>query len=454
MIATDCGLRVSPAFARRTLATLGSIVMLTLLLTRGGHGQESGNTQTSDTPSGNTDPADSRTCGSPAASGVSEAAGFAPRVDLPIVDPAEVGLNGDRLERLVPMIEAAVERRQMPGCVVAIGRHGRLAWLRAFGQKRLLPAPEPMTVDTVFDLASLTKPIATGTSVMILVERGQLRLRDKVSEHIEGFAEGGKEAITVEQLMTHQSGLIADNDLTDYAQGPAEAWQRIVRAPVAHEPSTKFVYSDVGFIVLGELIRKASGQDVDAFSRAHVFQPLGMSETGFQPSEPLRQRAAPTEQRDGTWIQGEVHDPRAYRLGGIAGHAGLFSTARDLAIYAQMMLQRGQYQGRQILSFPAVARMTTAVPIANALRSPSWDKLSGYSSNRAELFTASAFGHGGFTGTVIWIDPELDLFFIFLSNRVHPDGKGNVNHLAGKLATMVVASLDAPEMPVPPELSR
>ncbi len=423
--------------------------MLMLLLTRVGHVQESRNTQPGDTRSGNTDPDDARTCGSPAASEASEAAGFAPRIDLPVVDPATVGFDGDRLERLVPMIEAAVERRQMPGCVVAIGRHGRLAWLRAFGQKRLLPAPEPMTVDTVFDLASLTKPIATGTSVMILVERGQLRLRDKVSEHIEGFAEGGKEAITVEQLMTHQSGLIADNDLAEYAQGPAEAWQRIVRAPAAHEPGTKFVYSDVGFIVLGELIRKASGQDVHAFSRAHVFQPLGMSETGFQPSEPLRQRAAPTEQRDGVWIQGEVHDPRAYRLGGIAGHAGLFSTARDLAIYAQTMLQRGQYQGRQILSFPAVARMTAAVPIANALRSPGWDKLSGYSSNRAELFTASAFGHGGFTGTVIWIDPELDMFFIFLSNRVHPDGKGNVNHLAGKLATMAVASLRDPDLILP-----
>jgi len=370
------------------------------------------------------------------------------RVDLPVVDPARVGFHNDRLEGMVPLIEEAIERRQMPGCVVAIGRHGQLAWLRAFGQKRLLPAPEPMTVDTVFDLASLTKPIATGTSVMILVERGKLRLRDKVSEHIEGFAEGGKESITVEQLMTHQSGLIADNAIEEYADGPGEAWKRIVRAPVDHEPGTKFVYSDVGFIVLGELIRKASGQDVHAFSQAHVFRPLGMSETGFQPAETLRLRAAPTEQRDGRWLQGEVHDPRASRLGGIAGHAGLFSTARDLAIYAQMMLQRGHYQGRQILSFPAVTRMTTAVPIANALRSPGWDKLSGYSSNRAELFSAAAFGHGGFTGTVIWIDPELDMFFIFLSNRVHPDGKGNVNHLAGTLATMAVASLAAPDLPV------
>ena len=372
--------------------------------------------------------------------------GFAPRVDLPVVDPSVVGFHGDRLELMTPLIEEALRRRQMPGCVVAIGRHGRLAWLRAFGQKRLQPTPEPMTMDTVFDLASLTKPIATGTSVMILVERGQLRLRDKVSEHLEGFAEGGKESITVEQLLTHQSGLIADNALEEYADGPAEAWKRIVRLKVTHDPGTQFVYSDVGFIVLGELIRQASGQDVHAFSQAHVFQPLGMSETGYMPSESLRRRAAPTEQRDGQWIQGEVHDPRAHRLGGIAGHAGLFSTARDLAIYAQTMLQRGHYQGRQILSFPAVARMTTAVPIANALRSPGWDKLSAYSSNRAELFSASAFGHGGFTGTVIWIDPELDLFFIFLSNRVHPDGTGSVNHLAGKLATVAVAALKAPDL--------
>ena len=177
--------------------------------------------------------------------------------------------------------------------------------------------------------------------------------------------------------------------------------------------------------------------DVHAFSQQHVFQPLGMTETGYLPADDLRQRAAVTEERNGTWMQGEVHDPRAFRLGGVAGHAGMFSTARDLAIYAQMMLNKGSYRGVRILSPTTVQAMTKAYDVSGNWRGLGWDKQSVYSANRGESLTSSAFGHGGFTGTVLWIDPELDLFFIFLSNRVHPDGSGSVNTLAGQIATII-----------------
>jgi CubicO group peptidase (beta-lactamase class C family) len=318
-----------------------------------------------------------------------------------------------------------------------------LALLKAYGHREIVPSPVPMTVDTVFDMASITKPVATATSIMVLLERGQLRLRDRVADHLPEFGQRGKETITVLQLLTHHGGLIADNPLDDYGAGPAAAWLRIQESELSVTPGTRFVYSDVGYIVLGELVRKVSGLNVHEFSQQNIFGPLGMTETSYVPAEPLRTRAAPTEQRDGQWIRGQVHDPRAYRLEGIAGHAGLFSTARDVAVYAQMMLQRGSYGGVRILSPPTVELMTQAYDVSGSLRGLGWDKLSGYSINRAENFSPRAFGHGGFTGTVLWIDPELDLFVIFLSNRVHPDGSGNVNSLAGRIATIAAAAVDS-----------
>ncbi len=235
----------------------------------------------------------------------------------------------------------------MAGAVVLVARQGRIAYLRAFGHRQLEPAQVPMTTDTVFDLASLTKPIATATSVMKLVELGQVKLDDPVAKYVPEFAQNGKQAVTVLQLLTHQGGLTPDNALQDYEEGAEKAWQRIWALPLTAEPGSRFIYSDVGFIVLGELVQRVSGSSVHEFSRQHIFGPLGMSETGYLPDESLRQRAAATEQRDGRWMCGEVHDPRAYLLGGIAGHAGLFSTAEDLAVYGQMLLQGGQYGGVQ-----------------------------------------------------------------------------------------------------------
>ena len=361
---------------------------------------------------------------------------------LPLVPPEQVGMRSDRLAIIDELVASGIQDRRMPGCVVAIGRHGRLAFLKAYGDRQLEPTKVPMTVDTVFDMASITKPVATGTSVMIMVEQGKMRLRNRVSHYLPNFAVNDKDKITITQLLTHHGGLIPDNALSDYFDGTTKAYERIDALKTYVDPGTRFVYTDVGFIVLARIVEELTGQNIDEFSRENIFAPLGMTETGYRPEDSLKTRAATTEQREEQWIQGEVHDPRAYEMDGIAGHAGLFSTAQDLAVYAQMMLQSGEYAGVRILSPLSVAKMTEARDVSGNLRSLGWDKNSVYSSNRSELFSDRAYGHGGFTGTVLWIDPELDLFFIFLSNRVHPNGKGNINSLAGRIATVACSAID------------
>ncbi len=360
---------------------------------------------------------------------------------LPLSVPERVGMRGDVLARIDPLVEDALREGQMAGCVVCIGRHGRVVFRKAYGFRQVLPKKERMTVDTLFDLASLTKPVATATSVLLLVERGEVRLRDRVAQYIPEFAQNGKQSITVEQLLTHQGGLVPDNPLSDYQDGPQKALERIFALKPTVEPGTRFVYSDVGFIVLGELVRRVSGQPLDVFARKNIFEPLGMKDTGFRPGPEKRRRAAATEKRDGHWMKGEVHDPRAWALGGVAGHAGLFSTADDLAVYAQMLLQGGTYRGVRVLGPRTVREMTRPRSVSSGLRALGWDVRSPYSSNRGELFTDSAFGHGGFTGTSLWVDPGLDLFVVFLSNRLHPDGKGSVNHLAGRIGTVAAAAV-------------
>ena len=357
-----------------------------------------------------------------------------------VAQPEEVGMSSGRLGQIDQIVAEGLKAKQMPGCVLLVGRREKIVLLKAYGHRQIEPRRVRMTTDTVFDLASLTKPIATATSVMILVQRGKLRLDDRVAKHVPEFGRNGKEDVTVFQLLTHQGGLIPDNSLADYREGPKKAWQRIFALKPHVPPGSKFVYSDVGYLVLGELVRRISGKNLHEFSREEIFRPLGMSETGYLPEDRLRHRAAPTEKRNGAWMRGEVHDPRAYLLGGIAGHAGLFSTAEDLAVYARMMLGGGQVGGVRILGRETVATMTRPYQVSRGLRGLGWDVKTGYSSNRGRSFSSRAFGHGGFTGTVIWMDPELELFVIFLSSRLHPDGKGSVNRLAGRIGALCVTS--------------
>ncbi len=355
------------------------------------------------------------------------------------------GMNANMESKIEQAVAAAIKRGDMPGCVVLIGRKAGIVFERAFGNRSIEPAETPMTTDTVFDMASVTKPVATATSIMILVERGQLRLQDKVSDFIPEFAANEKKDITIEQLLVHSSGLIPDNPLADYSDGWATAKPKICELKTNSEPGTAFKYSDVNFILLGKIVEIVSGKPVDEFARDEIYSKLGMKETGYLPSDDLKARAAPTEKRDDQWLMGEVHDPRAAKMGGVAGHAGLFSTAGDLATYAQMMLQQGEYGGVEVLSPATVAEMTRPRTVGANLRDLGWDSKSQYSRNRGELMSSRAFGHGGFTGTAFWIDPGLDLYVIFLSNRLHPDGVGEVNNLAGRIGAIACAAIESPQ---------
>lgn len=365
-------------------------------------------------------------------------------VRLPRVEPKTVGMDSAKLDRIDEVVNQAIAEGRLPGCVIAVVRQGKMGFLKAYGHRAVLPDREPMTADTVFDLASLTKPVATATAIMMLVEKGRLHLDDAASRHLPEFTGHGKERITIEHLLLHTSGLIADNPLADYEHDPETAWKRLCDLKPLASPGERFIYSDVGYIVLGKLVERVGGLSLDQFTHRHVFHPLGMRETGFLPDEKLRPRIAPTEMRMGRWLRGEVHDPRAARLGGVAGHAGLFSTADDLAVFVQMLLNGGQVNGRRILDGKTVAEMTRPRQIPGGLRALGWDVETAYSGNRGERFPVGSFGHTGFTGTSLWIDPASQTGVIFLSNRVHPDGKGNVNRLRGDVATLVAEALIPP----------
>lgn len=360
---------------------------------------------------------------------------------IPEASPADVGMNAERLAVIDDVVAEGLDRNKMPGCVVLVGHKGRIVFHKAYGYRQLVPEKQPMELDTVFDMASLTKPVATATSVMLLVEAGKIDLQAPVAKYIPEFGANGKQDITVKQLLTHSGGLIPDNSIKDYADGSEVAFEKIHALKPYIEPGTRFVYTDVGFIVLAELVERLSGKNVHEFSQQKIFGPLKMTETGYLPSDDLKPRAAVTQERDGQPMRGDVHDPRAFALGGIAGHAGLFSTARDLSRYAQMLINGGSLDGVTVMKPETVKQMTDPVEVSSGLRTLGWDMRSPYSSNRGDFFTKAAFGHGGFTGTAMWIDPPQELFVIFLSNRVHPDGKGSVNALAGRIGTIAGAAI-------------
>jgi uncharacterized protein YbbC (DUF1343 family)/CubicO group peptidase (beta-lactamase class C family) len=344
---------------------------------------------------------------------------------------------------VVARIAAAVAAGETPGAVAGVVRGERLVFNLTLGFMGQRQDQQPVARDTIYDLASLTKPIATATAVMKLVEMGKLKVTDPVAQHLPEFGVHGKERITVAQLLLHTSGLIADNPLADYTQGRAAAIAALMRQKLVAEPGTRFIYSDVGYIVLGLLVEKLSSQPLDRFVTETIFQPLGMTDTGFNPKRELQSRIAPTEvAEDGTVLRGVVHDPRARHLGGVAGHAGLFSTLPDLARFARMMLNGGSLDGVQVLTPATVRAMTEAHAVPGGLRSYGWDVDTGYSRNRGLHFPIGrSFGHTGFTGTSLWLDPGSGTAVIFLSNRTFPDGKGNVNVLRGEVATLAAAAL-------------
>ncbi|HEY2904372.1 MAG TPA: exo-beta-N-acetylmuramidase NamZ domain-containing protein [Vicinamibacterales bacterium] len=358
-----------------------------------------------------------------------------------------------RFAQIGALVNAAIARHELPGAVVLVGRADATLYHDAFGQRAVQPAGEAMTENTIFDVASLTKVVATTPSVMQLVEQGRVRLSDPVAQYIDGFGKYGKRGITVGHLLTHTSGLRPDLELDVEFSGAAEAIRRASEDVPVAQPGERFIYSDINFFLLGDIVERVTGERLDRYASRHVFEPLGMKDTMFLPSESLRARIAPTERcdplawpctrMDAPFLRGIVHDPTARRMGGVAGHAGLFSTAADLSRYCRMLIGGGALGSVRVLSAATVARMTSpATPVSmRDVRGLGWDIDSMYSVNRGELFPIGSYGHTGFTGTSLWLDPPSQSYVIFLSNRVHPDGKGDVTPLRGRVATVAAAVL-------------
>jgi uncharacterized protein YbbC (DUF1343 family) len=346
-------------------------------------------------------------------------------------------------------LQQAIEEGRIPGAVLLIGHNGQIVHRKAYGKRALVPTPEPMTIDTVFDLASLTKVIATTSSLMKLFEEGKFRLNDRVTQYFPEF-EDGKSDITLRNLFTHFSGMPPDLALTP----PWSGYQTGIRMAMSEKPNSPpgahFVYSDINFILLGELVHRLSGQMLSDYAREHVFLPLGMRETMFQPPASLIPRIAPTERDgpNGAPLRGVVHDETSRYMGGVAGHAGLFSTADDLARFCEMMLRKGELDGTRLFSALTVEKFTTPQSPADQpiLRGLGWDIDSQYSGNRGDLFPIGSYGHTGFTGTSIWIDPVSDTYVILLANGVHPFRRPAITSLRGKVATITAAAfgIDAP----------
>ncbi len=372
------------------------------------------------------------------------AAAPATAITPPAPAPKAPTFRAEKLAAIDTAIGNAIAAKKTPGGVLWLERDGEI-YRKAYGQRALVPTPEPITDDTIYDAASLTKVIATTTSVMQLVERGKLDLDAPVARYLPAFAKNGKQAVTLRQLMTHMSGLRPDLDYKPVWSGTATALRMACDEKLHSIPGSAFVYSDINYVVLGELVHLVSGRTLDVYSAQEVFQPLKMIDSGFLPPKAQWPRIAPTEQSaqtDGKMLRGVVHDPTSRMMGGVAGHAGLFTTAADLARFCRMLLNGGELDAVRILQASSVAEMTRVQNDGNDRRGLGWDVDSRFSANRGRWFPAStSFGHTGYTGTSVWIDPGSRSFIVFLTNRVHPDDKANITPLRRTVATLAAEAM-------------
>ena len=350
-----------------------------------------------------------------------------------------------RLAVVDPIINDAIEQQQIPGAVLIVGHNGQVVYRKAYGSRAIIPHREAMAVDTIFDCASLTKVVVTTTALMQLWEQGKFRTADPVAKYLPEFAQNGKQDITIRQLLVHYSGLPKDLDLVKKWEGKDTAYRMAFEIAPDEPPGSAFVYSDPNFIVLGALVERLSGEPLNEYAAKHIFEPLGMKDTRFLPPASWLPRIAPTElDENHRLLHGVVHDPTARRMGGVAGHAGMFSTAADLATFSQALLDGG----RGVLTSATIAKMTAPQQPVNgtALRGFGWDIDSPLSTNRGELLPVGSFGHTGFTGTSIWIDSATDTYVVLLTNAVHMNAipgheKGSAVSLRTKVATAVAAVL-------------
>jgi CubicO group peptidase (beta-lactamase class C family) len=375
---------------------------------------------------------------------------------VPSGDASDVGMDDDRLQRAAAIVREAVANREVPGAVLLVVRKGKTVLREAFGDSQWVPERKPLTADMIFDLASLTKPIATATAVMMLAEQGRLSLHEKVNAYIPEFApyadEKGKagEDVRLWHLLTHTSGLPPYTEPAEVEKlygNPCPVESLVIHIgllPKTDPAGTKFTYSCLNYITLAAIVKKITRQTIAEFAAANIFKPLGMAHTFYNPPAEFLKLCVPTLVVDGKPLTGVVHDPLARLQGGISGNAGLFSTADDLAVFAGMLLAKGEWNGKRVLSPLTVERMTTVYPKAPGFgRGLGWDLSSAYASVGGDIFGPASFGHSGYTGTSIWIDPETQTAVILLTNWVHPDdkSKGPIIALRGRVANAVAAAI-------------
>ena len=378
-----------------------------------------------------------------------------PAQNLDIVAPEAVGLDASRLANADRAIAQAIADKTIPGAVLCVERHGKIGYLKAYGNKRVYPNTEKMTTGTVFDMASCSKAMSTATCAMILIDRGLLRLNDRVDQYVSGFENwkdsitGETEAIRVIDLMTHTSGLPPYAPVQELKKkygspNPQAVVNWISHCKRLYAPETGWTYSCCNYIMLQQVIEKITGQTLQQFAHDNIFAPLNMRHTDYRPTKALAALCAPTEkQADGNCLLGVVHDPLACTMmGGLSGNAGLFSSAEDVATYCAAILNKGELNGKRILSPLAVKCMETAPrSLAQFGHTPGWGISTPYSSNSGDLLSAQTFGHTGYTGTSIVIDPANDVAIILLTNCVHPVDKGNVVRLRALVANAVAGSI-------------
>ena len=355
--------------------------------------------------------------------------------------PAET-FRADKLAEMDAAILSAIASHKCPGGVLWL-EHNGVAYHKAFGNRALVPAREAMTEDTIFDAASLTKVVATTPAVMLLVERGRIKLGAAVTNYIPEFTGDGKEFVTVRELLTHTSGLPPDIETKTVWSGQGAAIKKACEIKLQSKPGAVFRYSDINFFLLGEIVVRVTRTPLEIFVRREIFTPLKMNDTGFLPPNKNLFRIAPTEVVDGQPWRGIVHDPTARHMGGVAGHAGLFTTAGDLARYARMLLNLGELDGVKIFQ-PETVKLMTSVqtpPEISAKRGLGWDIDTSFSGPRGDIFPVGSYGHTGWTGGSLWLDPASKTLVIFLSNRNHPTEKGSVIALRHRLGTLAAEAV-------------